>query len=238
MHLANRDNGQDDTAAQPVARGVRSPRPYLIGLTGNIACGKSTVLAQLAGYGAEVIDADRVVHELQRPGQPVWAAIREAFGAGVLAPDGTLDRRALGAIVFADPAALARLEALTHPAVREWIEARVAASRAAAVVIDAIKLLESGLADGCDEVWVVTCPPEQQLARLMARNGFAEEEARRRIAAQPPQAEKVARADLVLTNDGTLEELRARVAAAWAALPIGRDTVGTTAERVGPGELR
>ena len=236
--MANRGYGLDDTAAQKAARGARSPRPYLIGLTGNIACGKSTVLAQLAGYGAEVIDADRVVHELQRPGQPVWAAIREAFGTGVLAPDGALDRRALGAIVFADPAALARLESLTHPAVREWIEARVAASRAPVVVIDAIKLLESGLADGCDEVWVVTCPPEQQLARLMARNGFAEEEARRRIAAQPPQAQKVARADLVIANDGTLEELRARVAAAWAALPIGRDTVGTMAEQVGPGEQR
>ncbi len=213
-------------------------RPFLIGLTGNIACGKSAVLARLAELGAETIDADSVVHELQRPGEPVWAAIAEAFGPGVLTPDGTIDRRALGAIVFADPAALARLEALTHPPVHEWVLARVAASTAPVVVIDAIKLLESGLADGCDEVWVVTCPPEQQLAWLMARNGFAEEEARRRIAAQPPQAEKVARADLVIANDGTLEELRARVAAAWAALPVGGHPADATVELTGPGEQR
>ena len=233
MQAMDHDSRRERAAVQP-----RSRRPYVVGLTGNIACGKSTVLAQLAGYGAEVIDADRVVHELQRPGGPVWAAIGEAFGAGVLAPDGTLDRRALAAIVFADPAALARLEALTHPAVREWIEARVAASRAPVVVIDAIKLLESGLADGCDELWVVTCPPEQQLARLMARNGFAEAEARRRIAAQPPQAEKVARADLVLANDETLEELRARVAAAWAALPIHSGVTSGAPEPTAPGEQR
>ena len=204
------------------AGGVRAPHaaPYLIGLTGNIACGKSTVLAQLAGYGAEVIDADRLVHELQRPGEPVWAAIREEFGPGIIAPDGALDRRALAALVFGDPAALARLEGLTHPAVRARVVARVAASTAPVVVIDAIKLIEGGLADACDEVWVVTCMPEQQLARLMARNGFSEAEARRRIDAQPPAAEKVARADVVIDNSGTREATRAQVAAAWAALPV------------------
>jgi dephospho-CoA kinase len=194
--------------------------PYLIGLTGNIACGKSTVLAQLAEYGAEVIDADRLVHELQRPGEPVWAAIREAFGPGIVAADGTLDRRALGTLVFGDPAALVRLEALTHPAVRARVAGRVAASTAPVVVIDAIKLIEGGLADACDQVWVVTCAPEQQLARLMARNGFDEAEARRRIDAQPPVAEKAARADVVIDNGGTREATRAQVAAAWAALPV------------------
>ena len=199
------------------------PAPYLIGLTGNIACGKSTVLARLAEHGAETIDADRVVHELQAPGGPVWAAIREAFGEGVLTPDGAIDRRALGAIVFGDPAALARLEGLTHPAVRARIVERVAAAAgrgAPVVVIDAIKLLEGGLADRCDEVWVVTCAPERQLARLMARNGFGEAEARARIAAQPPAALKVARADLIIDNSGPPEETRAQVDLAWAALPV------------------
>ena len=225
-------------ASEPTATTARSRRPYLLGLTGNIACGKSTVLAQLAGYGADVIDADRVVHELQRPGEPVWAAIKEAFGPGVLTPEGTIDRRALGAIVFADPAALARLEALTHPAVGAWIMGRLAESRARVAVIDAIKLFEGGLAGHCDQVWVVTCTPEQQLARLMARNGFGEEEARRRIAAQPSQAEKVARADVVIDNSGTLEELRAQVAAAWAALPIAANAAGGVAGRPEPGGQR
>ncbi len=199
-------------------------RPFLIGLTGNIACGKSAVLARLAELGAETIDADSVVHELQRPGEPVWAAIRQAFGPAVLTPEGALDRRALGAIVFGDPAALARLEALTHPAVRARIEERVAAAAGrgvAVMVIDAIKLFEGGLADRCDQNWVVTCAPEQQLARLMARNGFTEAEARQRIAAQPPQAEKVARADLVIDNSGALADTHAQVDAAWRRVPAG-----------------
>jgi dephospho-CoA kinase len=200
-------------------------RPYLIGVTGNIACGKSTVLRRLAELGAETIDADTVVHALQEPGEPVWAAIRDEFGPGVIAADGRLDRRALGAIVFADPARLARLEELTHPAVRVRILAQVeeAARRdVRVVVVDAIKLYEGGLADHCDETWVVTCAPEQQLARLIARNGFGEAEARQRITAQPPQAEKIARADIVIDNSGSLDETRAQVDAAWSRLPVSR----------------
>jgi dephospho-CoA kinase len=195
-------------------------RPYIIGLTGNIACGKSTVLRRLGELGAEVIDADLVVHALMEPGQAIWAAVREGFGTGVIAPDGRVDRRALGAIVFGDPAELLRLEEMSHPAVRVQILAQVAeAARRGvrAMVIDAIKLFEGGLADHCDEVWVVTCDPAQQLVRLMARNGFDEAEARRRIDAQPPQSEKVARADVVIDNSGTLEQTRAQVDAAWEA---------------------
>jgi dephospho-CoA kinase len=193
-------------------------RPYIIGLTGNIACGKSTVLRRLAELGAEVIDADLVVHALMEPGQPVWAAVRDGFGPGVIAPDGRIDRRALAAIVFSDPAELLRLEEMSHPEVRIRIMAQVAdaAQRGIrTIMIDAIKLFEGGLADHCDEVWVVTCDPAQQLARLMARNGFDEAEARRRIAAQPPQSEKVDRADVVIDNSGTPEETRTKVDAAW-----------------------
>jgi dephospho-CoA kinase len=194
-------------------------QPYLIGLTGNIACGKSAVLAALAEHGAATIDADRVVHTLMEPGETVWAAVRDAFGPAVMTEDGRIDRRALGAIVFADPAQLARLEGLTHPAVRAWIVARLAAFAREGVqvaVVDAIRLYEGGLAERCDETWVVTCDPALQLARLMARNGFSEAEARQRIAAQPPQAEKVARADVVIDNSGTPEATRAQVDAAWA----------------------
>ena len=205
--------------------GRAAPGPYLIGVTGNIACGKSTVLARLAAHGAETIDADRVVHALMEPGEAVWAGVRDEFGPGIMAADGRIDRRALGAIVFADPAQLARLEQLTHPAVRARIIERIAdAARrgVAVVVVDAIKLYEGGLADFCDETWVVTCDPAGQLARLMARNGFDETEARRRIAAQPPQAEKVARADVVIDNGDTLDATRAQVDVAWENVVSGR----------------
>jgi dephospho-CoA kinase len=201
-------------------------KPYLIGLTGNIACGKSTVLARLAEHGAETIDADRVVHALMEPGEAVWAAVRETFGPGVIAADGRIDRRALGAIVFAERAELARLEGLTHPAVRARIVAQVAeAARrgVAVVVIDAIKLYEGGLADQCDETWVVICDPVQQLARLIARNGFSEAEAQQRIAAQPLQVDKIARATVVIDNSSTVDETRAQVDGAWGRF-VGRES--------------
>ena len=214
---------------------------YLIGLTGNIACGKSSVLAMLAELGARVIDADRVTHALQQPGEPVYGAIVAEFGPGILAaPDGPIDRRALGAIVFADPEALRRLERIVHPAVHARIEAwleQVAhnderrtindeesspAHRSSFIVhpfkvavIDAIKLLESGWKPLCDAIWVVTCTPEQQVARLVATRGLSAAEARARIAAQPPQADKVAQADVVIDNSGSLEETRRQVEAAW-----------------------
>lgn len=193
-------------------------RPYLIGLTGNIACGKSTVLRELQRLGAAVLDADAVAHQVMRAGTAVHRAIVEAFGESVLAPSGEIDRRALGAIVFADPQALARLEAIVHPAVleetRRWLE-RVDAPVA---VIDAIKLFEAGIADWCDEVWVVTCPEEEQLRRLVEYRGLSPEDAWKRIRAQPPQAEKAARADRVIENAGSVGQLRARVREIWQTL--------------------
>jgi dephospho-CoA kinase len=232
---------------------------YLIGLTGNIACGKSSVLAMLAELGARVIDADRVTHDLQQPGEPVYIAIVAEFGPDILtAPGGPIDRRALGAIVFADPAALRRLEQIVHPAVHERIEAwlkevedrgsriedgkspeidsrssifdpRFARSPAhpltlspahpfthsPVAVIDAIKLLESGWKPLCDAIWVVTCTPEQQIERLIATRGMSAAEAHTRLAAQPPQADKVAQADMVIDNSGTLEQTRRQVEEAW-----------------------
>ena len=229
---------------------------YLIGLTGNIACGKSTVLALLRERGAHVLDADGVTHELQRPGKPVYAAIVAEFGPGILtAPGGPIDRRKLGAIVFSDPAALQRLEQIVHPAVRERIQSWLAdlagqgegetgrggdkergrqgdlgaidgsgspglqvSGSGQVAVIDAIKLLEGGWKQVCDAIWVVTCTPEQQLERLITTRGMSEAEARGRIAAQPPQADKVALADVVIDNSGSLEETRRQVEAAWGAI--------------------
>jgi dephospho-CoA kinase len=196
-------------------------RPYLIGLTGNIGCGKSAVLQELQRLGAAVLDADAVVHELLRSGTPVHAAVVAAFGPGILASGGEIDRRALGAIVFSDPAALARLEALVHPAAlartREWL----AGVEVAVAAVDAIKLIEAGLADECDEVWVVTCPPEEQARRLVRNRGLSADEAWERIRAQPSQEEKVARADVVIDNSGTRAQLLARVRAAWRRIRRG-----------------
>ncbi len=194
--------------------------PYIIGLTGNIACGKSTVRGMLAAHGAATLDADALVHDLYMPGDPVYRAVVEAFGADILGMDAEIDRRALGRKVFGDPAALARLEGLTHPAVIERTWAWAARQTAPIVVVDAVKLIEAGIADRCDAVWVVTCPLAEERRRLMTRPGMSAAEADRRLAAQAPEAEKVARAAVVIANGGTVDETRAQVDRAWAALPV------------------
>lgn len=198
--------------------GVRMP--YIIGLTGNIACGKSTVRGMMQERGAATLDADLLVHDLYMPGDPVYTAVIDAFGADILGMDAMIDRRILGRKVFGDPAALVRLEALTHPAVIERTWAWVARQTTPVVVVDAVKLIEAGIADGCDAVWVVTCPPEVERRRLMSRPGMTAAEADRRLAAQAPEAEKVARADVVIDNGGTVDATRDQIERAWRALPI------------------
>ena len=192
--------------------------PYIIGLTGNIACGKSTVRGMIGEHGAATLDADALVHDLYMPGDPVYRAVIEAFGADILGRDAEIDRRALGRKVFGDPVALARLEGLTHPAVIERTWAWVA-RQTVPVVVDAVKLIEAGIADGCDAVWVVTCPLEEERRRLMTRPGMTAAEADRRLAAQAPEAAKIARADVVIDNGGTMEATRAQIDRAWAAIP-------------------
>jgi methyl halide transferase len=192
----------------------------LIGLTGNIACGKSTALARLAQLGAGVIDADEVTRALQRRGAPAYAAMVAALGPGILQADGEIDRKALGNRVFARPDELRRLEGLVRPLVRDEILRRLPAMPEPVVVIDAIGLLEGPLVDLCRQVWVVTCAPEQQVARLVATRGLTEDEAWLRVRAQGPQAEKVARADVVLDNSGARAALVAQVDRAWAAVPM------------------
>jgi len=209
---------------------MKHPNVYLIGLTGGIACGKSTVLAMLANLGARTIDADRVTHALQAPGKPVYEQIVAAFPEAVPEPGAPLDRRRLAALVFSDPQRLRQLEQIVHPAVRVEIRNFIeAAGRAAGsagrpvVVIDVVKLIESGWAQVCDEVWVVTAPEEQQVERLMATRGMSEAEARQRIAAQTPQAARLAHATVVLDNSGSLEATRAQVEAAWRAMLQRKD---------------
>lgn len=192
-------------------------RPYIIGLTGNIATGKSSVMRRLEEHGALVIDADKVAHAVMEPGGEAYEAVVEAFGPEILAPDGKIDRKKLGEIVFRNPSELRRLEKIVHPAVRRRIRDIISGARENVVVIEAIKLLDYGLADElCDEVWVVTAPPQQQALRLMRDRGLSEDEAWLRINAQPPQEEKVRRADVVIHNSGSLEQLYEQVDRAWA----------------------
>ena len=191
-------------------------RPYTIGLTGNIATGKSLVGRMLAELGAEHVDADRLAHEVMVRGTPAWREIVDTFGCQILQPDGELDRRRLGQIVFADPDALARLEQIVHPRVIALTERLIAASDAQVIVIEAIKLIESGMVRQlCDALWVVTAPRQVQLERLMAFRGLSRAEALLRIDAQPPQALKAAQADVVIDNGGAVELTRRQVERAW-----------------------
>jgi dephospho-CoA kinase len=195
--------------------------PFLLGLTGNIACGKSTVGRLLAErYGADYVDADRVVHERYAAGTPETAAIARRFGQDLRQADGTIDRRRLGDLVMADPVARHDLEQILYPGVRRALLDRIDRSRAAVVVLDAIRLIEAGLADRCDAVWVVTCSRATQERRLLAERGFSPQQAALRIDAQTPQAAKVARATTVIHNDGPLADLERQVAAAWHALGL------------------
>lgn len=197
---------------------------YRIGLTGNIATGKSTVLEMLVKLGAETIDADTLAHRAIAPQGPAHAAVVDSFGQEIVRDDGTIDRGKLGAIVFDDPEALRRLERLVHPAVGELIEQRVADSEAPVVVIEAIKLVETGRHQKGDALWIVTAPREQQVRRLMEERGLDREEAEMRIDAQPPVEPKLPLADVVIENDGTLADLWEQVRAAWERIPEEKRT--------------
>jgi dephospho-CoA kinase len=191
-----------------------------IGITGPIGCGKSTILGLLAADGALVIDADQVVREVTSPGSPAVAAIVAAFGTRVAGPAGGLDRSALASIVFGDPAELRRLEAITHPVVRERILATMRDAEAAAVPIvalEAIRLVEAGYPALLDEVWLVTCDPATQRERLASR-GLEAADAERRIAAQSTLAERVRPvATRIIDTSGSLAETEAAVQVALAA---------------------
>ncbi|MEO7003481.1 MAG: dephospho-CoA kinase [Ktedonobacterales bacterium] len=190
---------------------------YVLGLTGNIASGKTTVGLLLMELGADTYcDADMIVHELYLPGKPLATKLAQTFGSVVLDADGGVDRRVLGQIVFGDRARLRQLEEIVHPSVRDELINRMREIPADGTgILDAIKLVESGYAPFCHAIWVVTCPPEMQLQRLMERSNLSEAEARARIAAQPPLAAKLALATEVIDNGMSREDLRQQVRAAW-----------------------
>jgi len=184
-------------------------RPYVVAVTGGVASGKSALTEGLAARGAVVIDADVVARELVEPGEPALAEIVEAFGGRVLLDDGRLDRRAMRSIVFADTVARARLEAILHPRVRQRMKERATAARNAPYVVLAIPLLaEVGRYDFIDRVVVVDAPPATQLARLLRRDGVTREQALAMIAAQADRASRLAIAEEIVPNDGSLDELR------------------------------
>jgi dephospho-CoA kinase len=194
---------------------------YLIGLTGNIATGKSLVAQILSDLGAHVIDADALVHDLERKGTPLYDSIVAEFGASILHPDGEIDRAKLGALVFSDPRALRRLEAIVHPAVGEEIEKQISNIKSqlsigkTVIVVEAIKLIEAGLHKRCNALWVVTSRPGLQLDRLVHTRSLSETDARVRIVAQPSQSEKAALADVLIENNGSVDWLREQVLRHW-----------------------
>jgi dephospho-CoA kinase len=199
------------------------------GLTGGIGSGKSEVSRRLAAHGAVIIDADVAARAVVAPGTPGLTQVAEAFGAaalgpdGVLGPDGALDRERLGAIVFGDPAARATLNAIVHPLVGEWMRAAeqdaVAAADGDVIIVHDVPLLtENRRAGGFDLVIVVDVPPELQLERLVGQRAMTPDQARARIAAQASREQRLAVADLVIDNSGSLEDLDRRVAEVWADL--------------------
>lgn len=187
-----------------------------IGLTGGIASGKSTVSRRLMELGATVVDADAIARALQEPGRPGLEGIVEEFGPSVLTPDGRLDRAALGARVFADPEARARLNAIIHPLVRAEAERLAAAAGEDAVLVEDIPLLvETGQHGRFDLVLTVQAPAEERVRRMVEDRGMTEADARARIAAQATDEERAAVSSTVLVNDGTVQRLRDRVDAWW-----------------------
>ncbi len=189
----------------------------LIGLTGGIGSGKSSVSAALARRGARIVDADAIVRELQSPGTTVFRAMVDRFGTGIVAADGTLDRPAVAAIVFHDEQALADLGAIVHPRVHEEIERRVAeAADSDDVVVLDIPLLDRNGWPGLLGTVVVDLDPEVAIRRLVEHRGFTEADARARIAAQADRSERLQLADFVVDNSGTLDELEAEVDRLWS----------------------
>jgi dephospho-CoA kinase len=199
-----------------------SRRFLLVGLTGGIATGKSTVSEMLRRLGCEIIDADRLARDVVEPEQPAWKQIVAEFGPGVVTADGSLDRKKLGAIVFADPERRRRLEAITHPAIRARLLARLdelaARGFAGVVVFDAAVMIESGNYKNMDRLVVVVTDDATQAARLQERDGTDEVEGRRKIASQMPLAEKAKLADYVIDNSGDREATAAEVRRVFAAL--------------------
>lgn len=192
-------------------------RPFIVGLTGGIGSGKSAATERFAALGASVVDTDLIAHALTASGGAAIADIRHAFGEAMLAPDGSLDRAAMRALVFERPEARRQLEDILHPMIRDESARQCAAARGSYVVLAVPLLIESGSYRArCDRICVVDCPPALQIERVRARSGLEEAQIRAIMAAQASREQRLAAADDVIDNSGSLEHLRAQVAALHA----------------------
>lgn len=191
------------------------PGKYVIGLTGNIATGKSVVRRMLEHLGAYTIDADALSHRVISRGAPGYQPVLDTFGKWLLGPDGQINRTKLGHLVFADKEALKQLEDIIHPYVRQAIDILVKRASQKVIVVEAIKLLESGLRNQCDSIWVTDAPQQVQVERLMRKRSMSQEDAQQRVQVQAAQKEKIAAADLVITNNGSYDDLWKQVSEAW-----------------------
>ena len=213
------------------------PGKYVIGLTGNIATGKSVVRRMLEHLGAYTIDADALSHRATAKGAPGYKPVVENFGKWILNADGEINRGKLGELVFRDPSALEKLEDIIHPLVGQAVDVLVKRASQSVVVIEAIKLLESQLRQGCDSIWVVYAPEEVQIERLMRKRGLTSEQAIQRISAQSPQSDKVAAADVVIRNIGSYEDLWKQVNNAWKQAVPTEPTQPTIIRKAPAGEF-
>lgn len=193
----------------------------VIGLTGGMGSGKSTVSQFLAEFGAVVIDADKVGHEAYQHGTKTWQELVAAFGEQIVSADGSIDRKKLGAIVFGSPKQLARLNEIVHPRMFEMMQGRIEQYRSKGVkvvVLDAAILFEANWTPLVEEVWVVVASEAAVVARARARTGLPEEQIRSRLRSQMPVEDKIKRADVVIRNEGTVEDLRKQVEGLWARI--------------------
>ncbi len=212
------------------------PGKYVIGLTGNIATGKSVVRRMLEHLGAYTIDADALSHRAIAKGAPGYHPLLETFGTWMLDESGEVDRAKLGDLAFRDAAAMAKLEQIIHPHVREAIDVLVKRASQKVIVIEAIKLLEGELKDYCDSIWVTYAPPVVQIERLTRKRGLNREEAQRRISAQESQEDKVAAANVVIRNIGSYDDLWNKVSAAWKEVgPAEEAAPATLVKKAGAG---
>jgi dephospho-CoA kinase len=194
---------------------------YVIGLTGGIGSGKSTVAQMLQQKGAKLLSADAAGHEVYEPGRPAWREIVDAFGSDVVGADGKIDRKKLGPIVFSDPEQLRRLNAITHPRMKELMREKLEAARAGGAriaVLEAALLFDAGWDDLADEVWVTVAPPEVAAERTAERSGISVEEALSRIGTQMSSEERVARSQVVIDTDCPLERTEEQVSEEWERL--------------------
>ncbi len=210
---------------------------YVIGLTGNIAVGKSVVRKMLEHVGAYGIDADALAHRAIMKGSPGYQATIEAFGKWILDEDGQIDRAKLGKVVFANSGAMAALEEIVHPLVRQAVDVLARRVKQRVIVIEAIKLLETDLHTKCDQIWVTQATPQTQLARLVKKRKMTPADAQQRIDAQPLAADKLKAANVVITNSGTFEETWNQVSRAWKSIPKTSRKAPPAPKPVSPGQV-